>query len=142
MVQRKTIVEFDSGEERRDANPDLARLFTSDETGRPVIERPAARIADLEHRLDYLERTYDPNKRGNGAARHVGEIRAVRAGIEALRHYQRDVQVDVEALTALRRLVRSLDESDSDGVQLAMASARRALSERQRLVDEHMRARR
>lgn len=80
-----------------------------DEDGFPLIHHFKARISDLEHRLDFLERKFNPNMYGDGRARMIGEIQGLKAALVVMRYHELEVAGETSVITALERLVASMD---------------------------------
>ncbi len=86
----------------------LALPMDVDEDGFPLVHKFKARIDDMEHRLDYLIRRWNPSQYGDGRARILGEIHALKAGLVVMRYHELEVGGETSVITALERLVRTL----------------------------------
>lgn len=89
---------------------DQDSMFLVDASGAPLLEKIAPRVGDLEHRLDWLQRSYNPKQEGPGRARIEGEILALRAGILALRYHGNVIGGKSSVITALDGLVAAINE--------------------------------
>lgn len=133
-MQRKLVVETRRELEQQPSKlVRFGEMFETDENGRPVIKRMAARIGDLEHRLDYLERTYDPNKEGHGKNRIEGEMYALHAALIVMRYHELEVGGEHSVVLALEGLVQAhdmpstRDNAKGKAMTAALAEARAAL---------------
>lgn len=114
--------EVDMRPAEQDRVPSLP--MDTDADGFPLIHRMKARIGDLEHRLDYLLRTYDPDKPGQGKARIRGEIWGLQAALIVMRYYEMEVGGEDSVITALEALVAAHDsKADSRNREALLRSA-------------------
>lgn len=104
-----------------------------DEDGRPLIHKMSARIGDLEHRLDFLERSFDPDRKGDGRTRILGEIWAIKAALIVMRYHQMEVGGELSVVLALERLVKVCQD---DRVDLVSPEAYEALEHAERVLKE------
>lgn len=111
----------------------LALPMDVDDDGFPLVHKFKTRIDDLEHRLDFLERRFNPNQYGDGRARIIGEIQALKAALVVMRYHELEVAGETSVITALERLVdaheHTREYSRSHAMREALAMAKHVLGE-------------
>lgn len=80
--------------------------YETDDAGAPVIKRVSAKIGALERRAEHLEEQLSAWTRSRGGKHFAeGELKAIKAGIAALRYHRADIEGMDTPILALQQLV-------------------------------------
>ncbi len=81
----------------------------NDEAGLPVIKKVSARIAALERRAEFLEDQIEDGATGPILNFAKGELKALNAGITALRYHRAEVEGLDQPILALEELMQAAE---------------------------------